>query len=175
MKFRVGVVAPALLLVIAPVAAQAQQASAYRFALPTAVVAPHLDLAQDPPSDKPEHVMARSGIFLGLVSMLGGAVAGMAISQETCQESTDDKCRSRYAATGALAASSLAVPLGVTIANDGKRSFLKSLGVSLLTGTALYFGTKAIPGEPVQIAPFLASPLQTFTSVKIEMASRDSK
>jgi len=56
----------------------------------------------------------------------------------------------------------------VHIANKNKKSFIKSLAFSTVAGAALYFGTKAIPGEPVQIAPFLAAPLQMVTSLKVE-------
>jgi hypothetical protein len=104
--------------------------------------------------------------------MLGGAVIGSAVSQNTCEESDEEGCRGRKASTGALIAGTLAVPIGVHIANKQPGSLLKSLGVSMLAGAALYYGMKSIPGEPVQIAPFLAAPLQAFTSVKIEKATR---
>jgi hypothetical protein len=169
MKFRAGTVLPMILAAFAPAVASAQQASSAMF-VAEQVSAPStaLSLVQDPPSQKPEDVMATSGMFLGIVAMLGGAVAGSAIAQNSCDESDDENCRSKYASTGAVVASTFFVPLGVHIANKQKKSFIKSLAVSSVAGAALYFGTKAIPGEPVQIAPFLAAPLQMVTSLKIE-------
>ena len=169
MKFKAGVVLPMILVALAPVAGSAQQARSVLFvAEPVAAAAAPLTLVQDPPSQKPEDVMATSGMFLGIVGMLGGAVAGAAFSQDGCEESDDNNCRSKYASTGAVVASTFFVPLGVHIANKNKKSFIKSLAFSSLAGAALYFGTKAIPGEPVQIAPFLAAPLQMVTSLKVE-------
>ena len=171
MKFRAGAVLPMILVAFAPVEASAQQASSALFvAEPVSVRSAALSLVQDPPSQKPEDVMATSGMFLGIVGMLGGAVAGSAIAQNGCKDSDDENCRSKYASTGAVVASTFFVPLGVHIANKQKKSLIKSLAVSTVAGAALYFGTKAIPGEPVQIAPFLAAPLQMVTSVKIERA-----
>ena len=169
MKFRAGVVLPMILVALAPVAASAQQAQNVFF-VAEQVAAPSkaLSLVQDPPSQKPEDVMATSGMFLGIVGMLGGAVAGAALSQNGCDDNEDDNCRSKYASTGAVVASTFFVPLGVHIANKNKKSFMKSLAFSTVAGAALYFGTKAIPGEPVQIAPFLAAPLQMVTSLKVE-------
>ena len=169
MKFRAGVVLPMILVAIAPAAGSAQQIQNVFFATEK-VSAPALSLSvvQDPPSQKPEDVMATSGMFLGIVGMLGGAVAGAALSQENCDDSDNDNCRSMYASTGAVVASTFFVPLGVHIANKNKKSFMKSLAFSTVAGAALYFGTKAIPGEPVQIAPFLAAPLQMVTSLKVE-------
>jgi hypothetical protein len=169
MKFNPGLVLPIIMVAIAPVAASAQQAPQAFFAAEQ-VTAPaaFLSIVQDPPSQKPEDVMGTSGIFLGIIGMLGGAVLGSAIGQEGCKDSDDENCLSQYAFTGALAAGTFFVPLGVHIANKQKKSFIKSLAVSALTGSALYFGTMAIPGKPVQIAPFLAAPVQMVTSLKIE-------
>ena len=169
MKFRAGVVLPMILIMFAPAALSAQQAQS-TFFVAEEVSAPgtELSLLQDPPSQKPEDVMATSGMFLGIVGMLGGAVVGAAMSQDGCKDSEDDNCRSFYASTGAVVASTFFVPLGVHIANKNKKSFLKSLAFSTVAGAALYFGTKAVPGEPVQIAPFLAAPLQMVTSLKVE-------
>ncbi|HEY0304435.1 MAG TPA: hypothetical protein VGC44_05665 [Longimicrobiales bacterium] len=171
MKFRAGVVLPMMVIVCTPVALSAQQAE-HTFFVAAEVSAPHagLSLLQDPPSQKPEDVMATSGMFLGIVGMLGGAVAGAAMSQEGCKDSDDENCRSKYASTGAVVASTFFVPLGVHIANKNKKSFIKSLAFSTAAGAVLYFGTKAIPGEPVQIAPFLAAPLQMVTSLRVERA-----
>lgn len=169
MKSRAGVVLPMILVAFAPAAAAAQQVAGAVFAAEQVSARPAvLSLAQDPPSQKPEDVMATSGMFLGIVGMLGGAVAGSAVAQNSCRNSDDDNCRSKYASTGAVVASTFFVPLGVHIANRQKKSLIKSLAVSTVAGAALYFGTKAIPGEPVQIAPFLAAPLQMVTSLKIE-------
>jgi hypothetical protein len=170
MKFKAGVVLPMFMAAFVPVAASAQQAENARFAAYVEVSAPPSSpiLVQDPPSQKPEDVMATSGMFLGIVGMLGGAVVGAAMSQEGCKDSDDDNCRSKYASTGAVAASTFFVPLGVHLANREKKSFIKSLAFSTAAGAALYFATKAVPGEPVQIAPFLAAPLQMVTSLKVE-------
>jgi hypothetical protein len=173
MKFRAGIVLPLILLASAPVAAYAQQAQPISLVVAASVPTPlNLDIAQDPPSTRPDDVMSTSGIFLGIVAMLGGAVIGSAVSQNRCEESGEDGCRSRYAFTGAMIAGTIAVPIGVHIANKQPGSLLKSLGMSIVVGAALYYGTKAIPGEPIQIAPFLSAPLQAFTSIKIEKATR---
>lgn len=172
MKFRAGVVLP-VMLALTPIVAHAQQATTDSFAIASApTLPPTLDMPQDPPSDKPEDVMSTSGMFLGIVGMLGGAVIGSAVSQGNCEDESERGCRGRYAFTGALIAGSISVPLGVHIANKRPGSFMKSLAVSALAGTALYYGMKAIPGEPIQIAPFLAAPVQMVTSIKIETATR---
>lgn len=172
MKFRAGMVLP-VMLAWAPIAANAQQAATNSFAVvSSSTQAPTLDLPQDPPSDKPEDVMSTSGMFLGIVGMLGGAVIGSAVSQGNCEDESERGCRGRYAFTGALIAGSISVPLGVHIANKQPGSFMKSLAASALAGAALYYGMKAIPGEPIQIAPFLAAPVQMVTSIKIETATR---
>jgi hypothetical protein len=173
MKFRAGIVLPLIMLTVTPVVVFAQQAPSASFAIAPSMATPlRLDFAQDPPSQRPDDVMSTSGIFLGIVAMLGGAVVGSAVSQNSCEETDEEGCRSRNAFTGALIAGTLAVPLGVHIANKQPGSLWKSLGVSILAGTALYYGTKAIPGEPIQIAPFLSAPLQAFSSIKIEKATR---
>lgn len=175
MKFKAGIVLSLIAAAIAPVSASAQQAPASFLSTPSPSVAvPQLSLGlvQDPPSDRPEDVMSTSGIFLGIVGMLGGAVAGSAISQSACDDSEDEKCRSRHAFTGALIAGTALVPIGVHIANKNPGSLVKSLAVSTVAGVALYYGMKSIPGEPVQIAPFLSAPIQMVTSVKIERAGK---
>jgi hypothetical protein len=105
--------------------------------------------------------------------MLGGAAVASGLKQNACAESTDDACRSRYAFTGALIAGSAMVPLGVHLANKKPRGLIASLAVSALAGAAFYYGTRAIPGEPVHIAPFLAAPVQMITSIKIETRKKD--
>lgn len=168
MNFRAGAVLP-VLLAVTPVSAAAQHQTAYFFDATPAGPPRVLEIAQDPPSDKPELVMGRSGIFLGIIGMIGGAVVGSAVSQSVCdEEDALPDCRSRYSFTGALVGGSIMVPVGVHIANKQPKSLGKSIGVSLLTGAAVYFGMRAIPGEPVQMAPFLAAPLQMITSVRIE-------
>ena len=76
MKFNAGIVLSLIAVAIAPLAASAQQAPTPMFlavdAAPTSRAV--VDLAQDPPSDKPEDVMSTSGMFLGIVGMLGGAL-----------------------------------------------------------------------------------------------------
>lgn len=173
MKFKAGIVLSLIAAAIVPTTAAAQHASTSFLSTPSVAV-PQLNfgVAQDPPSDRPEDVMSTSGIFLGIVGMLGGAVVGSAVSQSKCKDSDDEKCRSQYAFTGALIAGTALVPIGVHIANKNPGSLAKSLAVSAVAGTALYFAMKAIPGEPVQIAPFLSAPIQMVTSVKIERGGK---
>jgi hypothetical protein len=173
MKSKAGIVLSLIAVAIAPLAASAQQAPVSIFATAQASAPqPRFELAQDPPSDRPEDVMSTSGMFLGIVGMLGGAVIGSALSQNGCDDDPDDNCRSRYAFTGALIAGTVSVPIGVHIANKTPGSLVKSLAVSALSGSVLYFATKAIPGEPIQIAPFLSAPIQMVTSVKIERGGK---
>ena len=167
MKRFAGAVLPILLLVVAPLGASAQQRQIVFTANPVAAplaIAP-VSLAQEPPEETQEDMMSKSGMFLGIVGMLAGAAIGSGVSQAHCD---DKRCTSRYAFTGALISGSLLVPIGVHIANAERRNLLASLGVSALAGTALYYAMRAIPGEPIQIAPFLAAPVQMVTSIKIE-------
>lgn len=178
MKFKAGIVLSFVAVAIMPLAASAQQASSPVFLAVEQTSAPRaaLDLAQDPPSDKPEDVMSTSGMFLGIVGMLGGAVIGSAVSQNACGEEEDEEaCRGRKAFTGALIAGTILVPVGVHIANKEPGNLLKSLAVSAVAGAALYYGFKAIPGEPIQIAPFLSAPLQMVTSIKIERRGKSKQ
>ena len=178
MKFNAGIVLSLIAVAIAPLTASAQQAPTPMFLAVDAAPTPRASagLAQDPPSDKPEDVMSTSGMFLGIVGMLGGAVVGAAVSQDACGEHEDEEaCRGRNAFTGALIAGTILVPVGVHIANKNPGNLFKSLAVSAVAGAALYYGMKAIPGEPVQIAPFLSAPLQMVTSVKIEREGGKAK
>ena len=77
MKFRAGIVLPMIMLALAPAAASAQQAQSVLFvADEVSAPATRLSLLQDPPSQKPEDVMATSGMFLGIVgSFVGGLIA----------------------------------------------------------------------------------------------------
>ena len=167
MKRFAGAVLPIVLLVVAPLDASAQQRQNL-FAADATATAPafaHVSLAQEPPEETPEDMMSKSGMFLGIVGMLAGAAIGSGVSQSHCD---DKRCTSRYAFTGALISGSILVPIGVHIANEKRRNLLASLGVSAVAGTALYYGMNAIPGRPIQIAPFLAAPVQMVTSIKIE-------
>jgi Na+/proline symporter len=176
MKLKAGLALSLIALAMMPLAASAQQAPVYFAVEHVTTPRPVLQLAQDPPSDKPEDVMSTSGMFLGIIGMLGGAVAGKALAQNACEDAEDtDACSGRYAFTGALVAGTALVPIGVHIANKNPGSLLKSLAVSAVTGAGLYYGMKAIPGEPVQIAPFLSAPLQMFTSVKIERGGKSKQ
>jgi hypothetical protein len=178
MKFNAGIVLSLVAVAIAPLTASAQQAPSPLFLAVETAPTPRavVELAQDPPSDKPEDVMSTSGMFLGIVGMLGGAVVGSAVSQSACGEQQDEEaCRGRNAFTGALVAGTILVPVGVHIANKNPGNLLKSLAVSAVTGAGLYYGMKAIPGEPVQIAPFLSAPLQMVTSVMIERKGSKAK
>ena len=171
MKRFLGTVLPFFLAAALPTASFAQQREVSLFASqPAATPAPALSAElQDPQeAERPQDSMSKSGMFLGIVGMLAGAAIGSGVSQNHC-ETVDKGCTSRYAFTGALVAGTALVPIGVHIANPAPRRLPASLGVSALAGTLLYFGTRAIPGGPIQIAPFLAAPIQMFTSIKIEM------
>jgi hypothetical protein len=172
MKLNAGIVLSMIAVAMAPVTAAAQYAPVSYFASQTAS-APELRsslaVTQDPPSDKPEDQMSMSGMFLGIVSMLGGAAIGSAVSQSGCEDAEEaDTCRTKYAFTGALVAGTVMVPVGVHIANKEPGSLLTSIAVSAVAGAALYYGFKAIPGEPIAIAPFLSAPIQMYSSIKIE-------
>lgn len=166
MKRSIGAVLPILLVALSPVVAAAQQNHAASFATNPALTRPAaIRLHQEQESEN--DVMSKSGMFLGIVGMLAGATVGSGLSTSRCDDEPEG-CTSRHAFTGALVAGTAMVPIGVHIANKRPKNLLASFGASALTGTALYFAMKAIPGEPVQIAPFLAAPVQMFTSIKIE-------
>jgi hypothetical protein len=175
MKFKAGIVLSFVAMAVTPLAARAQQVSSPLFLAVehASMTRPAIDLAQDPPSDKPEDVMSTSGMFLGIIGMLGGAVIGNAVSQNSCRDEEDEEaCRGRKAFTGALIAGTILVPVGVHIANKEPGNLLMSLAVSAVAGAGLYYGFKSIPGEPIQIAPFLSAPLQMVTSIKIERRAK---
>ncbi|MGQ0560558.1 MAG: hypothetical protein ACT443_01640 [Gemmatimonadota bacterium] len=167
MRARIGTVVPLLAVLGAPAFASAQQRVSIVFdAAPSA-----LTVAQEPqePEEKPNEAMSTSGFFLGIIGMLGGAVIGSQVGQSECPPRAADKeCMGRHAYTGALIAGTAMVPLGVHIANQDRRNLPLSLAVSAGTGALLYYTMKAIPGEPIAMAPFLAAPLQVVTSVKVE-------
>jgi hypothetical protein len=178
MKILIGAAVLATGIAVLPANANAQQSAPALFAYhATALVAPEiagspakrsLSLAQDP-YDKPEEQMGTSGFFLGLVGMMAGAAIGSQIGQGSCPDRSEDKdCVSRHAYTGALVAGTALVPVGVHIASKARGHFWLSLAASAAEATVLYYGFKAVPGSPVAMAPFLAAPLQVFTSVKIE-------
>jgi hypothetical protein len=177
MRILYGVVGLAAGITLCPVAARAQQSSPVLFAdNSAALVAPAVAsarpgsfaLAQDP-YDKPDEQMGTSGFFLGMVGMLAGAAIGSQIGQGSCPTREEDKdCVNRHAYTGALVAGTVLVPVGVHLGNKSRGNFWLSLAASAAEGTALYYGFKAVPGSPVAMAPFLAAPIQVFTSVKIE-------
>jgi hypothetical protein len=101
--------------------------------------------------------------------MLAGGAVGSKIGQDNCpSKSAGEACRNRHIYTGVLVAGSFFVPLGVHIASKQPHNFFKSLAVSAATGAIAYYGFKAIPGEPVALAPFVAAPIQVVTSVKLE-------
>ncbi|HUP88145.1 MAG TPA: hypothetical protein VM100_02220 [Longimicrobiales bacterium] len=120
---------------------------------------------------RPDEAMGTSGFFLGMVSVLAGATFGSQLGQSHCPPKAEDKdCGARYGYTGALIAGTVMVPIGVHLVNSNRKAgdLLKSFGVSAALGSALYFGSRAIPGKPIAMGAFLAVPLQVFTSVKIE-------
>ena len=168
MKRSIGTVLPILLVALSPVAAAAQQNQAASFASAPALSTPAaLDLQQEQEQESEKDIMSKSGMFLGIVGMLAGATIGSGVSASRCDKESEN-CTSHHAFTGALIAGSAMVPIGVHIANKRPKNLLMSFGASAMTGTVLYFAMKAIPGEPVQIAPFLAAPVQMVTSIKIE-------
>ena len=170
MKRGGGVVLPFLVLAmaIAPVGASAQQAQPNPLATDSAAGKAGVTF-EDPlnPEWSPKDLMSMSGMFLGIVGMMGGAAAGSALAQSGCEDGQKG-CLGRHAFTGALVAGTFFVPLGVHLANQQPKNFLKSIGASIVAGSVMYYAMKAIPGQPVQIAPFLAAPIQMVTSIRIE-------
>lgn len=172
MKKSLGIGLPIFLVLCAASDAQAQQQFATTFE-PAALVAPAManaaTIVQDPQEQRPEEQMSTSGFFLGIIGMVGGAAFGSQIGQGKCPPRREDKdCMGRYAYTGALIAGTISVPLGVHLANKSRRNLPLALAASTATALGLYYGMKAIPGEPIAMAPFLAAPIQVVTSVKLE-------
>jgi hypothetical protein len=169
MKCITGAVMPMLMVAVLPLGALAQQRHAAAF--PVNQPVPSIDARGFAPTQEPEptpnEVMGQSGMFLGIVSMLAGSAIGGGVSQGPCK-GEDDGCTSRYAFTGALIAGTLLIPIGVHFANKQPRNLMASMAASALVGGLIYFGTRAIPGEPIQLAPFLAAPVQMYTSIRIE-------
>jgi hypothetical protein len=169
MKRSVGVGLPILLMALNAPAASAQQNQFSVFSAARVASPSELQMTTNPQEEvRPQDAMSMSGMFLGIVGMMGGAAVASGLKQDACQDSEDDDCLIRHAFTGALIAGTVLVPIGVHIANPKKKNLLTSLAVSSVTGAAMYFALRAIPGEPVHIAPFLAAPVQMVTSIKIE-------
>ena len=155
-----------LLMALSPLSAVAQQAQPN----PLATDSAKSKVTDDDPLNPvwgPKDMMSMSGMFLGIVGMMGGAAIGGVIGQAQCEEGQKG-CMGHHSFTGALVAGTFFVPIGVHLANKEPQNLLKSMAVSMLAGTAFYFSMKAIPGEPVHIAPFLAAPVQMVTSIRIE-------
>lgn len=173
---RLGVVMAFICLLCSFAPCPAQQKTLLVRRIPGTVVAnaiipPELRLLQQQQQEevKSEDEMGTSGFFLGIIGMLAGAAVGSQIGQSACPaEAVDKDCMGRHAYTGALIAGTVFTPLGVHLANKQPKHLPLSLALSALTGTALYFGFKAIPGSPIAMAPFLATPLQVFMSIKLE-------
>ena len=166
---RIGAILPLLLIAVHAPMASAQQNHSPVFT--SAHTVSQLQLQKLRPQEEarsPQDAMSMSGMFLGVVGMIGGAAVASGLKQGSCENSEDKGCLARHAFTGALIAGSAFVPFGVHIANEHRKRLLTSLAVSTLAGAVFYFGTRAIPGEPVHIAPFLAAPVQMVTSIKIE-------
>ena len=169
MKRSLGAALPLILLMaLSPLSALAQQVQPNPIATDTAATKAGVT-DEDPlnPVWGPKDMMSMSGMFLGIVGMMGGAVAASAIGQGQCEDG-EKGCMGRHAFTGALVAGTFFVPLGVHLANQEPKNFLKSMAVSVIAGAVFYYSMKAIPGEPVHIAPFLAAPVQMVTSIRIE-------
>ncbi|HEX6560205.1 MAG TPA: hypothetical protein VF021_12100 [Longimicrobiales bacterium] len=172
MSIRTGVVALPVLLLFAPLAAQAQERPAPTIpdSLVRTVTGPTSD--NIPPSVtemKPEEQAGTSGYFLGIISMLVGGTVGSSVGQSSCPAKTVDRdCVSRHAFTGALIAGTAMIPIGVHLASAERRSLPATLGVSALTGAVLYAAAHAVPGKPIGLATFVALPIQVFTSVRLE-------
>jgi hypothetical protein len=124
-------------------------------------------LRQEPQMDR-DAQMTTSGVFLGVVGMLGGAAVGSGVGNARCGRA----CVGRSASGGAAIAGSLMVPIGVHIAAQPPQRLVRSLAVSALTGSLVWLGFNAIPGRPVALAPFVAAPIQVWTSMKIETRGR---
>ena len=167
MKRSLGAALPVvLLMVLSPLNAIAQQVQPNPLATDTAKAGV---TDEDPlnPVWGPKDMMSMSGMFLGIVGMMGGAAAASAIGQSQCDDG-EKGCMGRHAFTGALVAGTFFVPLGVHLANREPKNFVQSMAASIIAGAVFYYSMKAIPGEPIQIAPFLAAPVQMVTSIRIE-------
>jgi hypothetical protein len=174
MKIRLGAIATLVWLLVTPVAARAQIRNT---ALDSASASLPADSSQAarPASEQPQEMgkidddMSTSGFFLGIVGMLGGAAIGSQIGQSSCPAREVDKdCVGEHAYAGALIGGTFLVPIGVHIANKDRGNLPLSIAVSAVVASAFYYGLKAIPGEPVAMAPFLAAPIQVVTSIKLE-------
>lgn len=178
MKIRIGAVLPILSVLCAPVLLHAQERGpaafdphaaasviARQIARPVNAVQPQ----EQQQEVRPEDEMSTSGFFLGIIGMLGGAAIGSSFGQADCPSRAVDKdCVGRHASVGALIAGTAAIPLGVHLANRHRKNLPISMAISAVTGVAMYYGMKAIPGEPIGMAPFIAAPLQVITSVRAE-------
>ena len=168
MKRSVGAVLPILLLLVSTSAALGQQKQVSMFEKGVRS-APQIQLSTDVQEEEfTPDAMSMSGMFLGIVGMMAGAAVASGLAQDGCADSPEDRCVSRNAFTGALIAGTALVPVGVHIGNKDRKNLLASLAVSTLAGAAIYYGMRAIPGEPVELAPFVAAPLQIVTSIKVE-------
>lgn len=174
MKIRVGTVVPLVCLLGVPLSARAQERVTTPFDTASAKLPADTSLApqpleRPPEAMRPDDAMSTSGFFLGIVGMLGGAAVGSQIGQSDCPSRDVDKdCVARHAYTGALVAGTVLVPIGVHLASPDRRNLPLSLAVSALAAGAFYYGLKAVPGEPVAMAPFLAAPIQVVTSIRLE-------
>jgi len=167
MKRSVGAVLPIFLLLVSTSAALGQQNQVSLFEKGVRSPQIQLSTAVQEEEIKPD-AMSMSGMFLGIVGMMAGAAVASGLAQDGCADSPEDRCVSRNAFTGALIAGTALVPVGVHIGNKDRKNLLASLAVSTLAGAAIFYGMRAIPGEPVELAPFVAAPLQIVTSIKVE-------
>jgi hypothetical protein len=127
-------------------------------------VLPSLQLSAmiEPDEEGPDPVMA-SGLFLGVIGMLGGAALGGA-RESAC----DKECRAHSGAIGAIAGGALMIPIGAHIGNRGRGNLLLSMLAASAVGAAGFGAASLLPGRPVAAAVFFTAPIQVVLAAKIE-------
>jgi len=119
--------------------------------------------------EEDEGALSVSGAFLGVVGMLGGAAIGSGLSRSRCGA---EGCSGRGAAVGALVGGAVGVPLGVHLANRARGNFGLGLAASVAIGAASYGLMHALPGRPVALSVFFATPAQLFGVSALERRGR---
>jgi hypothetical protein len=116
----------------------------------------------EPEDEGLDPVMA-SGLFLGVIGMLGGAaVAG------TRGAECDRECRTHTGAVGATTGAALMIPIGAHIGNRNRGNLLLSILAASAIGAAGFGAASLLPGRPVAAAVFLTAPIQVVMAAKIE-------